>query len=463
MAGASKDKRTGEWYARWRDGDGKQHSKSEFRTRKTALAHATQKEQDAERGLSFDPQAGKTTVRDAATAWLATRADLKPRTRREYGQMLAPAAERVGDMRTLGLDAVFGGYPVNKITRTRVTAWIDSLTEAGKRPSTVRHNYFLLKQVLQHAVHEGWIAVNQADKVKLPSEHKKVGRVDDPAKFLKPEQVFALTDATPWPYSVMVHLAGWSGLRAGELAGLQVGDVVLSDVPNTSKLHVRRAVVRGGAEPYGPVKTDDSYRATRIDDGTAELLADYLAEHPRRDDRTAPLFPSFRLKPVKPTGVAVDRAEDSRTRNPRATEASKHWRTVADRQLDTLAALSVAEATERLDLDWTAPLKHLAFYKAVFRPAVVRAIDSDPNVGIARGFTFHSLRHSYVSIAAHAGIEVDKISRYVGHSKVSTTTDIYRHVFPEDHSEAMDKLGAVARRARRKSQPAQRGPLRAVT
>jgi integrase len=37
----------------------------------------------------------------------------------------------------------------------------------------------------------------------------------------------ALVDATPWPYSVTVHLAAWAGLRAAELCGLQVGDVEL--------------------------------------------------------------------------------------------------------------------------------------------------------------------------------------------------------------------------------------------
>lgn len=92
-------------------------------------------------------------------------------------------------------------------------------------------------------------------------------------------------------------------------------------------------------------------------------------------------------------------------------------------------------------------MKHLAFYKAVFRPAVLRAINANPSVAIARGFTFHSLRHSYVSIAAAAGTDVAEISRYVGHSRTSTTSDIYQHVFPGDHAAAMDKLGAAARRA----------------
>lgn len=449
MAGASKDKRTGEWYARWRDADGKQHSKSEFRTRKAALAYGVKMEDDAQRGLTFDPQAGRTLFRDAAAMWLGSRADLKPRTLHEYGQMIAPAAERRGDMRKLGLDAVFGGYPVNKITRTRVVDWIADLTAAGKRPSTVRHNYFLLRQVLQHAVNEGWIATNHAEQVRLPSDHSKPGVVDDPAQFLTPEQVFALADATPWPYSVMVHTAGWAGLRAGELAGLQVGDVDLSPARGGSCLNVRRAVVRGGTEPYGPLKTAASRRRVPIDDDTAELLADYLAEHPHAADPAAPLFPAFRLKT----------ATGPRAQRPRSSEP-EHWRTVADRQAATLAELSATEAAERLELDWTAPLRHLAFYKAVFRPAVRRAVRTDPHIGIASTLVFHSLRHSWVSICASAGIAPEKISRAAGHTRVSTTLDIYTHVFPDDHADAMDRLGAVARRARRKAQGAQRGPLR---
>jgi integrase len=96
----------------------------------------------------------------------------------------------------------------------------------------------------------------------------------------------------------MVHVAGWTGLRAGELAGLQVGDVDLSPSRSGSALHVRRAVVRGGADPYGPLKTAASRRRVPIEDDTADLLREHLAEHPHADDPTAPLFPSFRLRPA---------------------------------------------------------------------------------------------------------------------------------------------------------------------
>lgn len=67
--------------------------------------------------------------------------------------------------------------------------------------------------------------------------------------FLTAAQVAALVDATPWPCAVMLHLAAWCGLRAAELAGLQVGDVELPDAPinpnapaKPGMLHVERTV-----------------------------------------------------------------------------------------------------------------------------------------------------------------------------------------------------------------------------
>jgi len=39
--------------------------------------------------------------------------------------------------------------------------------------------------------------------------------------------------ATPWPYSMLVHIAAWAGLRAAELCGPQAGDIELPDpLPN---------------------------------------------------------------------------------------------------------------------------------------------------------------------------------------------------------------------------------------
>jgi hypothetical protein len=66
---------------------------------------------------------------------------------------------------------VFGGYPVDKITRDQISARVQKMVAAGKKPTTVWHAYFLVRMVLAQAVADGRLAVNPADHVKLPSEH----------------------------------------------------------------------------------------------------------------------------------------------------------------------------------------------------------------------------------------------------------------------------------------------------
>ena len=112
-------------------------------------------------------------------------------------------------------------------------------------------------------------------------------------------------------------------------------------------------------------------------------------------------------------------------------------------QTADLAALSVAEAEARLVLDWAEPLRHLTFYRAVFRPAVARARRLSPHVALPAAMVFHSLRHTYVSLCVAAGIPPLEISRFAGHSKVTTTLGIYAHLFADDHAAAMAALGAM--------------------
>lgn len=269
---------------------------------------------------------------------------------------------------------------------------------------TIRHAVLLVKQVLAQAVADKRLPDNPAEHVKLPSERGTRAVVDDPAQFLAAAQVAALVAATPWPYCVIVHLAAWSGLRAAELAGLQVGDVELPDPavnPNAptkpGALRVERAVQPlNGALTYLTPKTRGSRRRVPLTAATTALLRDYLAEHPRAHEPEAPLFPG------------------------------------------------ITAHTPRLVLDWAEPLRHLTFYRAVFRPAVARARRLSPHDAPPAAMVFHSLRHTYVSLCVAAGVPPLEISRFAGHSKVTTTLGIYAHLFADDHSAAMTALGAMA-------------------
>lgn len=110
------------------------------------------------------------------------------------------------------------------------------------------------------------------------------------------------------------------------------------------------------------------------------------------------------------------------------------------------------EAEARVVVDWSRPLQHPNFYKAVFRPAVLRAIRTDPLVGLPPGLKFHSLRHTYASLCGEAGISVRQVAEFMGHASPTTTELIYTHVYKKpDHSDEMAALGAMAARADRHS------------
>jgi integrase len=444
MAGIQKRVRasgTTTYVVRWNAPDGTERTKGGFRTKKAAEDYAAiHVEPKRRRGIDVNPNAGKVLFRDAAAKWLADRHDLKETTRAAYADALAPTAQktvkrhkRLADLR---IDNTFGDYPINAIKRDDISKWVARMKQAGKRPSTIRNAYFLVRQVLAQAVADGRLDANPADYVKLPTDHNTghVRAVDDPAQFLTATQVAALVAATPWPYSVMVHLAAWSGLRAAELAGLRVGDVTVPK-PNINPnapakpgtVRVEQTIAWTGAQPMSvPPKTMGSRRTVPLTAATTALLRDYLAAHPRMAEPTAPLFPNVRLLPPRPTGVAAEQAQAAR------------------RQATALADLSAADAEERLVLDWSAPNRHATFYKAVFRPAVLRANRLTPKAGLPQQLKFHALRHTYASLCIAAGRPPLEVARFMGHAKVTTTLGVYAHLYADDHADAMAALGAMA-------------------
>ena len=79
----------------------------------------------------------------------------KPTTLAEHKSALAPVAEHRPHYQTLSIDSVFGGYPLNAITREQISAWIQRLVAAGKKPPTVRYQYSLVRMV-SGAGRRGW-------------------------------------------------------------------------------------------------------------------------------------------------------------------------------------------------------------------------------------------------------------------------------------------------------------------
>ncbi len=62
--------------------------------------------------------------------------------------------------------------------------------------------------------------------------------------------------------------------------------------------------------------------------------------------------------------------------------------------------------------------------------------------------SLHGLRHTHVSRLIAEGVDVLTISRRIGHSKASTTLDVYAHMFGDTDSKAAAVMEAVFSRVR---------------
>jgi len=53
---------------------------------------------------------------------------------------------------------------------------------------------------------------------------------------------------------------------------------------------------------------------------------------------------------------------------------------------------------------------------------------------------FHTFRHTSVRLARESGADLHAISKRLGHSKISTTSDIYSELFENIDVELVEKL-----------------------
>ena len=196
----------GEWRyeVRYRASDGREHSRT-FPTRKEANHFKTKVEAELLHGTWVDPDRGRKSLSDYARDWLDHRPKpLRPRSRVTYATLLR-----------LHIEPTLGALELCGITPSIVRRWHATLASKGPGPNTAAKAYRLLHAMLATAVADELIARNPC-VVKGAgverSEERPVATI---------EQVWAAADAMPDRYRCAVLLAGFVGLRRGELLGLE--------------------------------------------------------------------------------------------------------------------------------------------------------------------------------------------------------------------------------------------------
>ncbi|MPZ60496.1 MAG: tyrosine-type recombinase/integrase [Propionibacteriales bacterium] len=98
------------------------------------------------------------------------------------------------------------------------------------------------------------------------------------------------------------------------------------------------------------------------------------------------------------------------------------------------------------------PLRQANWRRTVFVPACERA-------KVPEGFRMHDLRHTAASLMIQAGYPPKGIQEILGHASITTTLDLYGHLFPGDLDRWVDQLDAAAEQSRTQSRAAKLRPV----
>src|SRR5665647_1118298 len=143
--------------------------------------------------------------------------------------------------------------PLGDITAADVSTWYSGMRNT---PTQQANAYGLLKSIFKEAFDEGLLGANPC-RVKAGGQKQRAREIE----VLTVDQLNRYVAAVPEERRVPLLLAGWCGLRSGEVRGLRVRDLDL----DAGVVHVRQAVVRlKGQLLIGPPKTNAGIRSVAI-------------------------------------------------------------------------------------------------------------------------------------------------------------------------------------------------------
>jgi integrase len=375
---------TTKWQARYTDPAdtlGERRIEKTFRTRQEAEDWLTQQQASVLRGAHMDPRRAERPFSDAVAAWRETRKPL----------LASKTRERYEDVIRLHLEPEFGRVPLTALTRELVKRYFARLQRDGKtagrqRPGnplsngTIRKLHTVLSSVLSEAVEMGMIRVNPAMRMKLPPPPTRDMCI------LTADEIRKLADAIDPHYKTAVLLDANTGMRASELWALRRKDVDLL----RGVIHIRQTVKRDTAAEDAPPDAIDIY------------------------------------------GREVGPPKNGK---PRTIAIGKATRRMLSTHLTTPAPGGTGPDAAVFHTETGCAVRHGVFMRVVFKPALTQALPIDKH-----RLRFHDLRHSCASLLAAKGYAMLYLKERLGHSSITTTINLYGHMFPSVEESLADAL-----------------------
>lgn len=300
-----------------------------------------------------------------------------------------------------------GQLPISAIDDDARKEWLGWLRQQPSprggtlSPNTIMRAHGVLHSLLADAVPK-WLPRNPCAK---PSGSRKRGGlpkvVQYDAVFLTKQEIALILKHCPPLVRDMVFVAVRTGLRLGELLVLRVQDVTVTG--KRKVVRVRRALKNDGA--IGPPKSKKSRRDVTISKDVADVIAKCL-EGKRQ---TALVFTAPRGGQWSPGNLR-----------------NRYW----------VPALAAAQRCP--EHPPPVPKKGKTGPARKLRPDEVSTCDCPTR--LHRVPRWHDLRHTHVSLCVEAGWQPVRVQHRVGHESVSTTMNIYGHLWESTDDDRLDAI-----------------------
>jgi integrase len=371
MASVSKDparKRT-PWVVRWRDESGTLRKKG-FARKVDADRYRAEIEHSLNTGAYVDPVAGKETFRSYGEKWRLAQPHRPNTVARTKSQLNKHAYPAIGDK------------PIAGIRQSTLQAFVTGVDLA---PSSVRPLWATTRAIFGAAHRDRIIGQDPTLGVKLPPlPHAEIVP-------LLLEQVDALAGAVPPRYRALVEADAGTGLRQGEVFGVEVSHVDF--LRRTLKVAQQVQPAPGGEVVVCPLKNRYSYRTVPLGQAVVDVLAAHLAGFPARE---VEVLDTTGKRPVRRVARFVFAYGDGK------------------------------------------PLQRNDFNESIWGPA--RKAASVPETGM------HDLRHFFASKLIAAGLSPKAVASLLGHKDATVTLRVYSHLWPDDEDRARQAIDDAFRR-----------------
>ncbi len=262
---------------------------------------------------------------------------------------------------------------------------------------TIRDICNILSAVFKYAVHNRLITYNPCDGVELPRTKKKPIRV-----LSLQEQREVLKHARGRLHENLIIVALGTGMRAGELLGLTDEDLDFQKKEiriNKTLVYIKDLTTGKYVFKYQTPKTESGKRVIPMQESV------YKALKRQRIQKKEMQIAAAAWEPLEGFEKLVFVGRNGRP---------------------------IAEHAFQSALNW--------IVKAVNKDREKQAQEDKTDFVPMEHIYPHALRHTFATRCFEAGIEAKTVQKYLGHSSVAITLDIYTHVTNDKAKEEMNKL-----------------------